>query len=476
MKNIKIAALAALLSVSLPSLAQVRGVNDPVIMTINNKPVLRSEFAYSYKKNNGEDVIERKTVDEYVDLFVNYKLKVEAALDAKCDTMTSYKKDFRKYRDMQVLPTLIVDADMEREAQNIYANTKERIGADGLVNPQHILIRVSQNADASAQNAARQRADSIYQAVLGGASFDDLAKRCSEDPGSAQRGGEVGFISKGQTLKAFEETAFSLQPGQMAPPVLSEVGYHIIRMKERKQLDPYEVLKKDIYNFIERQNVRESMAKNRLKEIAAATATTEEQVMDMRADSLANLSQDMKYLIKDYHDGLLVFEISDLEVWKKAEKDEAGLQAFFKKNKKKYQWDEPRFKGISYFTRDISDIDAVKKSLKGKKFNEWAQILRSTFNNDSVLRIRVEKGVFKKGANGLVDREEFGIADAKVKKLKGFDYTATYGKMLKAPEELDDVRSLVLADYQEVMEQEWIKRLKARYPVSVNFDIVDTVK
>ncbi len=72
---------------------------DPVIMTINGKAVPRSEFVYSYKKNNGADVIDHKTVREYVELFANYKRKVEAALDAHLDTLTSYKTEFRQYRD-----------------------------------------------------------------------------------------------------------------------------------------------------------------------------------------------------------------------------------------------------------------------------------------------------------------------------------------------------------------------------------------
>ena len=67
--------------------------SDPVIMTVNGVPVTRSEFEYSYNKNNSDGVIDKKTVDEYVDLFINYKLKVAAALDAKLDTMRSFKQE-----------------------------------------------------------------------------------------------------------------------------------------------------------------------------------------------------------------------------------------------------------------------------------------------------------------------------------------------------------------------------------------------
>lgn len=450
--------------------------NDPVIMTINGKPILRSEFEYSYNKNNGKEVIDHKTVEEYVPLFVNYKRKVEAALDAKYDTLTTYRKEFRQYRDQQIAPTLINRADVEQEARKIYEDTKERIGPDGLISPSHILIRVGQNDSESVKNAAEQRADSVYNAIMKGADFEELATRLSQDQGSARRGGNIGWIQHGQTLPAFDKAAFALKDGEVSKPVLSEVGYHIIKISGRKQLEPFDSLRSDILNFIDKRGIREAMAKKRLEDIAKAKNMTEEQVMDSRTDSVTAISTDMKYLIQEYHDGLLLFEVSNREVWEKAAKDEQGLLKFFKKNRKKYAWDEPRFKGIAYYTRNEEDIEAVKKSIKGKDFADWAQILRNTFNNDSTLRIRVEKGIFKKGDNGIVDKYEYGIADTKVKTVDDFPNIATYGKMLKAPEELADVKALVISDYQNAMEEEWLKVLEKKYPAEINQEVLKTVK
>ncbi|MBQ5379999.1 MAG: peptidylprolyl isomerase, partial [Paraprevotella sp.] len=78
--------------------------NDPIVMRVNGKNVTRSEFEYNYNKNNNDNVVEKKTIEEYVDLFVNYKLKVEAALDACYDTLSSFKKEFATYRNQQILP------------------------------------------------------------------------------------------------------------------------------------------------------------------------------------------------------------------------------------------------------------------------------------------------------------------------------------------------------------------------------------
>ena len=455
----------------LPMMAET----DHIVMTVNGTDVTRSEFEYSYKKNNGPEVLDRKTVNDYVGLFVNYKLKVQAALDAKLDTLSGYKAEFTKYRDAQVLPTIINDADVEREARVIYDDTKKNIGPDGLLKLSHILIRVGQNDSDDKMKEQHQRADSIYNALRGGADFATLAKEKSQDPGSAQRGGLLGWISKGRTLKAFEDAAFALKDGEMSQPVLSEVGYHIILREASKQLEPFDSLREDIYKFIDRRNVRQSIAQNRLKQISEAEGVNEEQVMNERIDSIVAVSPEMRYLIQEYHDGLLLYEVCNRQVWQPVAADKAKQEAFFKKNMKKYKWDEPRFKGIAYYTRDEKDIDAVKKSVKGKPFSEWTETLRSTFNGDSILRIRVEKGIFKKGMNTLVDRYEYKDESVTPKEKKDYPYMATYGKMLKTPEELSDVAALVQADCQEAEEKAWLETLKKKYPVKIYWDEIKKI-
>ena len=472
MKKLNILSALILCSVFiLPVMAET----DPIVMTVNGKDVTRSEFEYSYKKNNGPEVLDRKTVNDYVGLFVNYKLKVQAALDAKLDTLSGYKAEFTKYRDAQVLPTIINDADVEREARVIYDDTKKNIGPDGLLKLSHILIRVGQNDSDDKMKEQHQRADSIYNALRGGADFATLAKEKSQDPGSAQRGGLLGWISKGRTLKAFEDAAFALKDGEMSQPVLSEVGYHIILREASKQLEPFDSLREDIYKFIDRRNVRQSIAQNRLKQISEAKGVSEEQVMNERIDSIVAVSPEMRYLIQEYHDGLLLYEVCNRQVWQPVAADKAKQEAFFKKNKKKYKWDEPRFKGIAYYTRDEKDIDAVKKSVKGKPFSEWTETLRSTFNGDSILRIRVEKGIFKKGMNTLVDRYEYKDESVTPKEKKDYPYMATYGKMLKTPEELSDVAALVQADCQEAEEKAWLETLKKKYPVKIYWDEIKKI-
>ena len=451
--------------------------DDPTVMTINGQPVSRSEFEYSYNKNNAEGVIDKKTVEEYVDLFINYKLKVAAAIDAKLDTLTSFKKEFAQYRDQQVRPSFVTDADVEAEAHRIYDNTKRAIGPKGLVRPAHIFLYLGQKATEEEQQKVKERIDSVYNALKGGADFAEMAKRVSQDPGSAANGGLLPWIGPNQTLKEFEDQAYALKDGEMSEPFLSPAGYHIILMKGHKQLEPYDTLRASLMRFIEQRNLRERIARARIDTIAARSGgkLTREDVLAQRADSLMALDPDLKNLIREYHDGLLLYEISNRTVWDKAAKDSAGLEAFFKKNKKKYAWSEPRYKGMAYHVKVDSDVKAVRDCVKDLPFGEWAEALRTTFNSDSVLRIRVEKGIFKKGDNALIDREVFE-KDTVVAPMKDYPIDAVYGKLLKkGPEDYTDVIGLVTADYQDFLEKEWVAGLRRKYAVEVNKDVLATV-
>ena len=465
--------IAALLLAAGAATAQ----DDPTVMTINGQPVSRSEFEYSYNKNNAEGVIDKKTVEEYVDLFINYKLKVAAAIDAKLDTLTSFKKEFAQYRDQQVRPSFVTDADVEAEAHRIYDNTKLAIGPRGLVRPAHIFLYLGQKATPEEQQKAKERIDSVYNALKGGADFAEMAKRVSQDPGSAANGGLLPWIGPNQTLKEFEDKAYALKDGEMSEPFLSPAGYHIILMKGHKQLEPYDTLRTSIMRFIEQRNIRERIARARIDTIAARSGgkLTRDDVLEQRADSLMALDSDLKNLIREYHDGLLLYEISNRTVWDKAARDSAGLDAFFRKNKKKYAWAEPRYKGMAYHVKVASDVKAVRDCVKDLPFGEWAEALRTTFNSDSVLRIRVEKGIFKKGDNALIDREVFK-KDTVVAPMKDYPIDAVYGKLLKkGPEDYTDVMGLVTADYQDFLEKEWVAGLRRKYAVEVNKDVLATV-
>ncbi len=453
--------------------------DDPIVMTVAGVNVPRSEFEYSYNKNNTDGVIDKKTVEEYVDLFINYKLKVQAALDAQIDTTKAFLTEFTQYRDQQLRPTFVTDDDMLAEAHRVYDQTLQSIGPDGLILPAHILMLIPQKAEQSVQDEAKRRIDSVYQALQAGANFEELAKKVSQDPGSARRGGEVGWCGRNQLVKEFEDAAFALQPGEMSKPILSPFGWHIILMKERKQLEPFEFHKENLFKYLEQRNAREAITDRKLDAMVKASdgTLTKEQILDNRADSLSAVDLEMRYLIKEYHDGLLLYEISNRTIWEKASQDEESQALYFKQNKKKYDkiWSEPRYKGMAYHVKQQADVKAVANCVKKLKFEDWNEALRSTFNNDSIIRIRVEKGIFKKGDNKLIDQRVFKVKDVQVDSVKGYPIDAVYGKILKKPQDYTDVRAQVITDLQDEMERLWVADLRKKYSFTVRQDVLNTV-
>ncbi|MBQ8047562.1 MAG: peptidylprolyl isomerase [Prevotella sp.] len=469
----------------LSGIASAQTQNDPVIMTINGQPVLRSEFEYSYNKNNTDGVIDKKSVEEYVDLFINYKLKVLAAEDERLDTVSSIRREFETYRDQQIRPAMITDADVEAKARELYDEAQQRVDANGgLVQPLHILVMMRQDATADQQAAAKQRIDSIYSELKRSEDFEKLATKYSEDPQSARRGGSLGWVEKGYLYKEFEDVCWNLKPGETSRPFTTPAGWHIVKVLDKSLYPSYDSLRTNIVNYIEHRGLRTQIIDQKIEELAKAQNKTTEEVLAEKRTAMEAEDPSLKYLIQEYHDGLLLIDLAMREVYNKAQNDEAGLNQYFKKNKKQYKWEEPRFKGMAYRARYAEDVPAVKKAVKGLPFDKWAQTLRETFNNDSVLRIRVEKGYFKNGDNKIVDKEVFKTRDKVddeneqkgMKKLhQDYPYTATYGKLLKSPKALEDVRGQVVNDYQEYLMDQWVAKLRKKYKVEVDKSVLATV-
>lgn len=451
---------------------------DPVVMTVGGEPVTRSEFEYNFNKNNTDAVVDKKTVHEYADLFAVYKMKVRAALDAKMDTITSFQKEFRHYRDLQIRPLLVPEVVMEKQCQDYYDGMLQALGGKDLIRPAHILVLVPQNADAKVQEEKRLLADSIYNALLQGTAFEELAHTLSDDVQTGKNGGALPWIGPGNTLKEFEDVAYGLQPGEMSKPFLSPVGYHIVRMLERKQLEPFDTLHPQIHSFMERRGVHERLATDALDSIVKKYEGkyTTDQILDKETERLCAINRELKYLVKEYHDGLLLYELCSTQIWEPAKADTVGLERYFKANKKNYAWDTPHFSGMVYYCKNEADVKLVGKMLKKQKDDsKWIGMVREQFNKDSVM-VRMDKRLFVKGDNANVDALAFKVKGKEVRPLDGFPYVGHVGKVLKTgPAKWTDVCVKVVQDYQKAQEDKYVENLRKKYPVVIFEDKLSTV-
>lgn len=452
-------------------------VDDPIVMTVNGEDVTRSEFEYSYNKNNTDLVVDKASLDEYVELFVNYKLKVAAAKEAQLDTMASFQKEVADYRAQQAEEYLIDSAFIEQEARKTYEATVQNIGPDGLFQASHILIRLPQHASADQQVQAKQRIDSLYMLLKNGADFSEVAKHNSEDPGSARNGGMLPWLYKGQLLKEFETVALAMQPGEMSRPILSPVGYHIIYMNDRKQFEPYEYHREGILHFLDQRGIRAHAKRSMGEKLAARMGggITPEEALDFAERGLDAKYPEFRFLMHEFYEGSLLYEISVREVWDKAAQDEKGLEKYFKKNKKNYRYDEPVYRGLVVHCISEDVLKEVKKVVKKQPQEEWVPIIRSAFNSDSLMQVRMVRGPFTLGKSIHADYYAFGKGE-RPDTIAGLPVTGVVGKLQKkGPDTYKDVRGEVTADYQNHLEQLWVKDLRKKYTVVLYPEVIATV-
>lgn len=552
---------------------------DQVLMTINGKPIMGSEFTYIYQKNSQGTTAEQKSIDEYVNLFVNFKLKVEEALSRGLDTTADYQKELAGYRaqaatkymtDSAAFDSLVILSYERmahpRRAAHItiqcpmnsndsitaiaYAqieaararvikgeafdkvalevstdpSVQENKGELGWITPfryvysfedavyntpvgevtpifrsgygfhialveeegefkeikaSHIMKMVPQDNEAAAE-AQRAILDSIYHRFLNGESFAQLAQECSDDKGSAIKGGELGWFGQGMMVKPFEDAVMAMNVPSVCKPIRTRFGWHIIYKEGERGIQPLDSLRKQIERSVTRDERSKEMAVSFIRkarqEYNLPQTMTDEEVKEYANQHLEQKYPEFNALVREYHDGILLFDVSLGEVWDKAAKDSIGLESYFKAHKGQYKWDKPRFKGYLLSCQDEEVAAIAKQIVKNAHPDSVQSYLKQRLNTDSTTVVTCVYGLWTEGQNANIDKYVFGKADAKVKVNENLPIVTTVGKKLKKPEAYQDVRNQVTTDYQDYLEQEWVKSLRAKYPVEINNDVLNQIK
>lgn len=199
-------------------------------------------------------------------------------------------------------------------------------------------------------------------------------------------------------------------------------------------------------------------------------------IMDVEKELLAESNADYRNLVNEYRDGILLYEISNRNVWEKASKDSAGLAKFFKSNKKKYKWESPKFKSTIIFATSDSVLNlatAYADSIKVNDSAEFAKAMRERFGRD----VKVERVIAAKGENAITDYLGFNGEKPEGDKKSRWDSYASYqGRIISSPEEPSDVRGQAVTDYQNYLEKQWLKQLHKKYKVSVDKKVFETLR
>ena len=209
---------------------------------------------------------------------------------------------------------------------------------------------------------------------------------------------------------------------------------------------------------------------------AVATEMMNNRVLDLARNELAEENPDYRNLVNEYRDGILLFEISNRNVWDRAAKDKEGLEDYFRKNRAKYAWDKPKFKSYIIFTSNDSLLNEAVKYASTLTDDmvpaDFTSAMRERFGRD----VKIERVIAAQGENAITDYLGFGGEKPAPENKRWSSYAAFRAKVITAPEEAADVRGAVVADYQAMLEKEWLKALHDKYPVKINKKVLKQVK
>ena len=605
------------------------------LLTIDKHKISKDEFEYIYNKNNSNLYADadRKTPKEYLELFINFKLKVVEAENLKMDTSQAFINELAGYREEIAAPYLTDIEFNEQQIEELYRRMKLEVDAShillgvnkdaspeeeqevldkiknirkqiiagkpfedaaveysedpsaqtnkghlnyfsaftmvtpfedaafntpvgeisepvrtdfgyhlikvhdtrpnkGELQVAHIMKNVGRNATPEEKAKAKTAIDSIYQLLLNGADFAELAKKESQDRRSAVRGGEMPWFSAGSIVTEFSAPAFALKnDGDISEPVKTAYGYHIIKRLKARPVPPFEEarpliesqirkdatrqasgkkvfiekLKKE-YNFSENETAKAELAKLNIgnnavlpeetfftinnknfgaKELTAFITQKNiktgsflsvydnwvtDEITNIEDAKLEEKYPEFHYLMNEYHDGILLFNISQEKIWNYAAQDTAGLETFYQKDKEKHLWND-RFKGHIITCKNVS-VREEAENLFGAGLNADEVLAHINTNGEEL--ITIETGAWEEAQNPVVDYYVWNG-----KEPENFDSATTFirgDKIKPEPKTLDEARGLFISDYQDYLEEQWIKELRRKYKVKVNKKLLKSIE
>ena len=206
------------------------GQPDKPLFTVADTEVYPQEFLYVYQKNNlrPDSVSPTEDMKQYLDLYVNFKLKVEEAYNRGLQNQPTFKAELKQYQEQLAQPYLTESSVTEELINEAYQRMKQEVNAS------HILINVASGAAPEDTLAAYNKAVEVRQRALAGEDFTKLAKEFSNDPSASQNGGDLGYFSSLQMVYPFENAAFKTPVGQISLPVRTRFGYHLVKVLDRR--------------------------------------------------------------------------------------------------------------------------------------------------------------------------------------------------------------------------------------------------
>lgn len=632
---------------------QLSAQQDPTVLEIDGQKVTKSEFLQIYLKNNNNPKYDQQSLDDYMELFKKFKLKVAEAEALGYDTIPKLKKELAGYRKQLSQPYLVDSAENKALVQQAYERMKVEIRAShilikvdenaspedtlkaynrimalrkriengedfntvaksktgsedksveknngdlgyftafqmvypfeeaayttpvgkismpvrtrfgyhlikvtdkrparGTMKAAHIMIAVPKDAPQDEMESAQKKVNEIYAKLKAGESFAALAEEYSEDGQTASKGGELPAFGTGtqtRMVPEFEDAAFALKnDGDIAEPIKTDFGYHIIKRIQLIPLRSFDELKKEIQTKVnkdERANITQNSFIAKLKKSyhfkdtykstnkefiasidtnytkgkwTAASITTDKpmftldgkkftqkqfaqyleknyrgvkggdsktivakqyaawqkaEILGYEESKLETKYPEFKALMKEYHDGILLYEVMTDKVWNKGIKDTTGLKEYFAKNNSKYTWGQ-RYDAYVYECK-TQDIANQVSAMLMKSDTISSKTILAKINKESELNLKVKTGKLEVENTPYLKGQALKTGVNMPYKYDDKYYVVKVKEIIApAQKTLTEAKGPATSDYQAYLEQEWLTEIAAKHPIKVNKEVL----
>lgn len=202
-----------------------------ILMKVGGNKVSVDEFRYIYEKNNGDNAdYSKASLDEYIELYTKFKLKVEKAKSMRLDTIVALQKELQGYRT-QLANSFLTDKEVfNKLVEEIHERKKEDVRIS------HILVQVNSKGANKKKEEAKKKLLNLKQQLKEGKTFEDLAKDYSDDRNTKDKGGDLGFITAylPSGFYELENAMYNLKPGEVSDPIETKLGFHIVKVVEKR--------------------------------------------------------------------------------------------------------------------------------------------------------------------------------------------------------------------------------------------------
>ena len=340
---------------------------------------------------------------------------------------------------------------------------------EGPLSVAQILITIPENAPEVEIQQREFLAATIYNKVLTGANFDSLVALHSEDRSTNTRGGVIVNMETGDFDPEFDKQVRALtKDGQVSPLFKTEFGFHILKRigQDTLRINLTQLSSEIRELVLQDQRIEEAKKVFIEKSIGKYGLTLEEKNKEAYIlNRLQDFSPAYAKQIQEFKDGNLLFEIMDKKIWSKASSDLAALKTFHASRKQNYQW-KNSVTVISITTQNKDIANVIKSDLqKEQSINNIKKLYSEVAFIDSS----------RQEASAILG---IGMANAKVGFISDIienesDGTFTFSMVMKVYPDpsfmaFEDARVQVINDYQQMLESNWIKELKKKYPVTIN--------